>query len=227
MDLNFIFGLINSFRLSLTRSIILFSSNLVNLSLVGSFWRLSNLHPFGVYHEIHFKHCNWPSVMTHISYPYQPTETVVVLQSYTHTFLRMLLFNVLYGIPHMELNHSNSNQYHILSVFLPERVGLQYSKRFMCSWRNVAYISGRWSPDQPITMAARPEAWSVFARSNIGIVVSNPTRCMDVCVRLFCVCVVLRVSSGLATADHSSKESYRLYKKITKLKKRPEPNKEL
>jgi hypothetical protein len=33
---------------------------------------------------------------------------------------------------------------------------------------------------------------------------SNPTQGMDVCV-----CVVLCVGSGLQTADHSSKESYR------------------
>jgi hypothetical protein len=32
-------------------------------------------------------------------------------------------------------------------------------------------------------------------------------------VRLFCVCVVLCVDSGLATADRSSKKSYRLRKK--------------
>jgi hypothetical protein len=43
------------------------------------------------------------------------------------------------------------------------------------------------------------QARTVFARSNIGIVGSNPTRGMDVCVRLFCVCVVLCVGSGLAT----------------------------
>jgi hypothetical protein len=36
---------------------------------------------------------------------------------------------------------------------------------------------------------------------------------MDVCVRLFCVCVVLRVGSGLVKADLSSKESYPLCKK--------------
>jgi hypothetical protein len=30
-----------------------------------------------------------------------------------------------------------------------------------------------------------------FARSNTGIVGSNPTHGMDVCLRLFCVCVVL------------------------------------
>jgi hypothetical protein len=37
------------------------------------------------------------------------------------------------------------------------------------------------------------------ARSNAGIVGSNPTRGMDVCVRLFCVCAVLCVGSGLTT----------------------------
>jgi hypothetical protein len=40
---------------------------------------------------------------------------------------------------------------------------------------------------------------TVCARSDAGIVGSNPTRGMDVCVRLFCVCVVLCVGSGLAT----------------------------
>jgi hypothetical protein len=34
----------------------------------------------------------------------------------------------------------------------------------------------------PITVAARSKAWTVFARSNAGIVVSNPTRGMDVCL---------------------------------------------
>jgi hypothetical protein len=43
------------------------------------------------------------------------------------------------------------------------------------------------------------KAWTVFARSNSGIVGSNPTRGMDVCVRLFCVFAVLCAGSGLAT----------------------------
>jgi hypothetical protein len=51
----------------------------------------------------------------------------------------------------------------------------------------------------PSTVAARSKAWTVFARSNTGIVGSNPTRGMDVCVRSFCVCVVLCVGWGLAT----------------------------
>jgi hypothetical protein len=44
----------------------------------------------------------------------------------------------------------------------------------------------------PITVAARSKAWTLFARSNPGIMGSNPTQGMDVCVRfsvfvLFCV----------------------------------------
>jgi hypothetical protein len=44
---------------------------------------------------------------------------------------------------------------------------------------------------QPTTVTARSQAWTVFARSNTGIMGSNPTQGMDVCLRLFCVCVVL------------------------------------
>jgi hypothetical protein len=53
----------------------------------------------------------------------------------------------------------------------------------------------------PITGAARSKAWTVFAHSNTGIVGLNPTRGKNVCVHLFCVCVVLCVGSGLETAD--------------------------
>jgi hypothetical protein len=64
-------------------------------------------------------------------------------------------------------------------------------------------------------VAARSNAWTVFARSNTGILGSNPTWGMDVCVRLFCVQVV-----ALRRADPPSKGSYRLCKKIKKLRKR-------
>jgi hypothetical protein len=40
----------------------------------------------------------------------------------------------------------------------------------------------------PITVATRTKAWTVFARSNIGVVGSNSTQGMDVCLRLFCLC---------------------------------------
>jgi hypothetical protein len=46
-----------------------------------------------------------------------------------------------------------------------------------------------------VTVAARSKAWNVFARSNAGIVGSNPTQGMDICLCLFCVCIC----SGLAT----------------------------
>jgi hypothetical protein len=48
-----------------------------------------------------------------------------------------------------------------------------------------------------ITVAARSKAGTV--RSNVGVVGSNPTQGMDICVHLFCVCVVLCVGSSLAT----------------------------
>jgi hypothetical protein len=44
------------------------------------------------------------------------------------------------------------------------------------------------------------KARTLFARSNPGIVGSNPTQGMVVCVRLFCVCAVLCVGRGLATS---------------------------
>jgi hypothetical protein len=65
---------------------------------------------------------------------------------------------------------------------------------------------------QQITVAAQSKALTVFARSNTGIVVSDPIQDMDVCVGVFCVYVVLCVGRGLATADLPSKESYRLCK---------------
>jgi hypothetical protein len=51
----------------------------------------------------------------------------------------------------------------------------------------------------PITVAARSRALNVFARSDTGIVGSNPTQGMGVFVRLFCVCAVVCADSGLAT----------------------------
>jgi hypothetical protein len=57
----------------------------------------------------------------------------------------------------------------------------------------------------PITAAARSKASTVFARSNTRIVASNPTRGMDIGVRLFYVCVVLCVQvAALRRADPPS-----------------------
>jgi hypothetical protein len=50
-----------------------------------------------------------------------------------------------------------------------------------------------------IRVAARSKAWTVFALSNTGILSSNPTPGMDVCVRLICVRAALCAGSGLAT----------------------------
>jgi hypothetical protein len=50
---------------------------------------------------------------------------------------------------------------------------------------------------------------TVFAHPNTGIVGSNPTPDMDVCVRLFCVCVLLCVD-GLNTVQGVLPTVYRL-----------------
>jgi hypothetical protein len=39
-----------------------------------------------------------------------------------------------------------------------------------------------------ITVTARSKARTVFARSNTGVVGSNPTRCIDICVCVFILC---------------------------------------
>jgi hypothetical protein len=58
-------------------------------------------------------------------------------------------------------------------------------------WGEVALAMGT----MPITVATRSnKAWTVFALSNAGILVSNPTTVIDVFSRLFCICV----GSGLA-----------------------------
>jgi hypothetical protein len=72
----------------------------------------------------------------------------------------------------------------------------------------------------PITVATKSKAWTLFARLNAGIVGSDPTQSMDVWCVCVCVCVCIysvfvlsRVQvAALGRADHSSKESYRLWK---------------
>jgi hypothetical protein len=48
-------------------------------------------------------------------------------------------------------------------------------------------------------VAARSKPWTFLVRSKAEIMGSNPTQGMDVCVRLFCVCVVRFVGSSHAT----------------------------
>jgi hypothetical protein len=66
----------------------------------------------------------------------------------------------------------------------------------------------------PITVAARSKASTVFARSNAGIVGSNPTKGMDICVCVYSVFVLFYVQvETLRRADHSFKESNHLCQK--------------
>jgi hypothetical protein len=66
---------------------------------------------------------------------------------------------------------------------------------------------------EPVTVAERSEAWNVFALSNTGIVGSDLTQGMDVCLRLFCVCFVLcrwQPCDGLIPRPRSPTDCLRL-----------------
>jgi hypothetical protein len=73
------------------------------------------------------------------------------------------------------------------------------------------YVEGVGQKSGPCTAT---KACTVFARSNAGMVGSNPTQgmCVSVCVYSVFVLSCVYVAA-LRRADHSSKESYRLCKK--------------
>jgi hypothetical protein len=73
---------------------------------------------------------------------------------------------------------------------------------------------------QTLCRSANHSGRAVFARSNTGIVGSNPTRGRDVCLRLFCVCV-LCVGSSIATGLSHVQGVLPIVYMITKLRKEP------
>jgi hypothetical protein len=76
-----------------------------------------------------------------------------------------------------------------------------------------------------VTVAARSKAWTAFAHSDAGIVGSNLTQCIDacVCMRLFCVCVVLCLCRGLVTGWSLVQGVLPTVYRITELNERPGP----
>jgi hypothetical protein len=79
---------------------------------------------------------------------------------------------------------------------------------------------------RPIAVAGRSRACTVLARSNAGIMCSNPTQGMDVYVRLFCVYAVLYIGSGLAKGQSSVQEVLPTVYRVKKMKKRSFPTKD-
>jgi hypothetical protein len=73
----------------------------------------------------------------------------------------------------------------------------------------------------------RSKVWTLFASSNAGVESSDPTRGMDICVCLFCVCAVLCVGSGLVTGWSPDQGVLSTVYRITKLKNRSGPDKGL
>jgi hypothetical protein len=85
---------------------------------------------------------------------------------------------------------------------------------------NTPFIFGFLYGPWPIRVAALSKSWTIFARLNSGVVGSNPTQGIDVCVRLYCVCVVLCVGTGLAKGWSPVQGVLQTVYRINKVKKR-------
>jgi hypothetical protein len=99
---------------------------------------------------------------------------------------------------------SNSSQGRLLTLYcenrLSRRIHLHSSRRCITRCPNPFHVThdiNRLEASGSLICihfkyergAALSNAWTVFTRSNTGVVGSNPTQGMDVCVRFFYVCV--------------------------------------
>jgi hypothetical protein len=68
----------------------------------------------------------------------------------------------------------------------------------------------------PVPVAAPSKARTIFGRMNAGIVGSNPSRGMDMCMRFSVLCCVVLscVGRGLASGRSPAKESYKNIKNV-------------
>jgi hypothetical protein len=117
-----------------------------------------------------------------------------------------------------------------MSVSTNEQTDGTFVKLRTISWQSghpIFVFSTAIGTVRPIRVPAQSKAWTVVARSNAGIVGSNLTQGMNVCVPLFCVCAVMCVGSGPATGWSPVQEVLETVYRIKKLKKRPRPNKGL
>jgi hypothetical protein len=120
----------------------------------------------------------------------------VFIVLHPHAFSCILGYSMLYFIwlqKHIPWLLINVKRYQ-MQDFLSQ----QHNSPFGCMSVIIPTFLPSLENEKPITVTAQSKARTVFARSNAGIMGSNPTRGMDVCVNLFCVCVVLCVGSGLA-----------------------------
>jgi hypothetical protein len=78
--------------------------------------------------------------------------------------------------------------------------GPNYGCQFLiCFIHQVFRISRKLQGRSQWSLGLRHELFSLVRTLDAGIVDSYPTQGMDVCVPLFCVCVLLCLGSGLAT----------------------------
>jgi hypothetical protein len=130
-----------------------------------------------------------------------------IITSFSFLFLLPCIFAAL-------RSYFCNTEYRELISFIP------FTEANFCS-----YLQGR--ATVPLTVATRSKAWTVFACSNTGIVCSNPTQGINICVCLFCICVVLRACSGIATDWSPVEGVLQTVCRVRKLRKRPRSKKGL
>jgi hypothetical protein len=101
------------------------------------------------------------------------------------------------------------------SAIICQNLSVEHSSNEFLLQRERTPFINRNAAVQPIPLAAPSEACY-----NTGVVGSNPTGGMDVCPFLFCVCVVLRVSSSLPKGWSSVQGVLPIVYLVKNLKKR-------
>jgi hypothetical protein len=155
--------------------------------------------------------------------------TMALARRNVRRFTLSLIFQICQGMSTTESSNGISRvlwEKWVLSTNEKSKCHCTSSSSYGLGWRLFQYHSHILHISQYVyirrnTVAARSRAWTVFARSNTGVVSSSPTQGTVVCVRLFCVYVVPCVDSGLATGWSPVQGVLMTVYRIKKLKKRP------
>jgi hypothetical protein len=146
------------------------------------------------------------------------TESGRIIERYNRQYKHL---HFAFSQPHLLKIHLN-----IIFQFSSRSFTWLFSKRFRYRFLYSCWLFYDLLLARQITVAEQSKVWTLFAHSNTGIVGSNPTRIMDVYVRLFLVCVVLCVGSGIATGWSPVQGVLPTVHRIRKLKKRPRSKKD-
>jgi hypothetical protein len=142
-------------------------------------------------------HCIVPArrLMTKVYYEWDTRDSrlsdTVIISLWRHQ--KLALQHILALTDSAPINQLINQWSLAMSIFVPVlSLKILFTNQFLSPFIDCCYYFTVTSY-LPVTVAARSncKAWTVIAHSNTGIVGSNPTYGIDVCLRLFGVCVFL------------------------------------